>query len=163
RRNGWNIGTPTLPSPASGGGKGRGSPAGGGGERSGRRPRARASRATAASTPSTNSGARSAGLSEVMALAGVIRAKAKRGGAKVLKQAGGGVGGVVGLPARGGGGAPDRGRRGGAAAPAGIAERLIERDAVLHRELGAGSDREMRGRLGVADQHDVVGDPALAA
>ena len=48
-------------------------------------------------------------------------------------------------------------------APAGGAERLEERDAVLHRELGAGADREMRGRLGVADQHDVVGDPALAA
>ena len=42
-------------------------------------------------------------------------------------------------------------------------ERLVERDAVLHGELGAGADREMRGRLGVADQHDVAGSPALAA
>ena len=38
-----------------------------------------------------------------------------------------------------------------------------QRDRVFHRELGAGADREMRGRLGVAEQHHVVLDPALAA
>ena len=38
-----------------------------------------------------------------------------------------------------------------------------ERNRVFHRELGAGADREMRGRLGVAKQHHVVLDPALAA
>ena len=53
--------------------------------------------------------------------------------------------------------------RGGDVAAAGRPEGLVERDRVLHRELGAGADGEMRGRLGVADQHDVVGDPALAA
>src|SRR5437764_14526165 len=41
-------------------------------------------------------------------------------------------------------------------------ERLIERDRVFHGELGAGADREMRGRLGVADQHDIVVCPAFA-
>ncbi len=48
-------------------------------------------------------------------------------------------------------------------ASAGEAERLVERDGILHRELGARADGEMRGRLGVADQHDVVGGPLLAA
>ncbi len=38
-----------------------------------------------------------------------------------------------------------------------------ERNRVFHGELGAGADREMRGRLGVAEQHHVVLDPALAA
>ena len=47
-------------------------------------------------------------------------------------------------------------------APAGRLEGFVERDRVFHRELGAGADREMRGRLGVADQHDVVVRPALA-
>ena len=41
--------------------------------------------------------------------------------------------------------------------------RVRQRDGVFHRELGAGADREMRGRLGVAEQHHVVLDPALAA
>ena len=41
--------------------------------------------------------------------------------------------------------------------------RIRQRDGVLHRQLGAGADREMRGRLGVAEQHHVVLDPALAA
>ena len=54
-------------------------------------------------------------------------------------------------------------QRGLDVAPAGEAERLVERDGVLHRELGARADGEMRGRLGVADQHDVVGGPFLAA
>ena len=54
-------------------------------------------------------------------------------------------------------------QRGLDVAAAGEAERLVERDGVLHRELGARADREMRGRLGVADQHDVVGGPFLAA
>ena len=38
-----------------------------------------------------------------------------------------------------------------------------KRNGVFHRQLGAGADREMRGRLGVAEQHQVVLDPALAA
>ena len=54
-------------------------------------------------------------------------------------------------------------QRGGNIAVVGRTERLVERDAVLHRELGAGADGEMRRRLGVAEQHHVVGDPALAA
>ena len=41
--------------------------------------------------------------------------------------------------------------------------RVRQRNGVFHRELGAGADREMRGRLGVAEQHHVVLDPALAA
>ena len=48
-------------------------------------------------------------------------------------------------------------------ASAGGLERFEQRDRVFHRELGAGADREMRGRLGVADQHDVVVRPAFAA
>ena len=43
------------------------------------------------------------------------------------------------------------------------AEGLVERDRVLHRELGAGADGEVRRRLGVADQHQLPRDPALAA
>ena len=42
-------------------------------------------------------------------------------------------------------------------------ERIEQRDRVFHRELGARADREMRGRLGVADQHDVAVRPVLAA
>jgi hypothetical protein len=38
---------------------------------------------------------------------------------------------------------------------------LEERDRVLHRELGAGADGEMRGRLGVAEEDHVVHHPAL--
>ena len=48
-------------------------------------------------------------------------------------------------------------------APPGFLERIEQRDRVFHRELGAGADGEMRGRLGVADQHDVVVRPLLAA
>ena len=44
-----------------------------------------------------------------------------------------------------------------------LRHRVGQRDGVFHRELGAGADREMRGRLGVAEQHHVVLDPALAA
>ena len=44
-----------------------------------------------------------------------------------------------------------------------VRHRVRQRDGVLHRELGAGADREMRRRLGVAEQHHVVLDPALAA
>ena len=44
-----------------------------------------------------------------------------------------------------------------------LRHRLCERDGVFHGEFGAGADREMRGRLGVAEQHHVVLDPALAA
>src|SRR5712675_295138 len=44
-----------------------------------------------------------------------------------------------------------------------VSKRLIERDAVLHRKLGSGADGKVRRRLGVADQHHVVGNPALAA
>jgi hypothetical protein len=40
---------------------------------------------------------------------------------------------------------------------------VCQRNRVFHRELGARADREMRGRLGVAEQHHVVLDPALAA
>ena len=53
--------------------------------------------------------------------------------------------------------------RGGNVAVVGGPECLVERDPVLHRQLGAGADGEMRRRLGVADQHHVVRDPALAA
>ena len=42
-------------------------------------------------------------------------------------------------------------------------ERLRERDRVLHRQLGARPDREMRGVGGVAQQHDVAAVPALVA
>ena len=45
--------------------------------------------------------------------------------------------------------------------PACRAERLVERDGVFHRELGAGADGKVRRRLGVADQHDVVHHPVL--
>ena len=34
---------------------------------------------------------------------------------------------------------------------------------VFHRKLGAGTDREMRGRLGISQQHHIVLDPSLAA
>ncbi len=44
-----------------------------------------------------------------------------------------------------------------------LRHRIGKRDRVLHRELGAGADREMRRGLGVAKQHHVVLDPALAA
>ena len=40
-------------------------------------------------------------------------------------------------------------------------DRLGERDRVLHRELRAGADREMRSMQGVAEQNDVVGGLAL--
>src|SRR5438045_710504 len=36
-------------------------------------------------------------------------------------------------------------------------------DRVLHRKFGAGTDREVRGRLGVAQQHHIVPDPAFAS
>src|SRR6266851_322786 len=55
------------------------------------------------------------------------------------------------------------GGRGRDVVPARRSQRLVKRNPVLHGELGAGADGEMRGRLGVADQHHVVGDPALAA
>ena len=42
-------------------------------------------------------------------------------------------------------------------------DRGVQRDRVLHRQLGAGADGEMRGRLGVAQQHDVSPGPAGAA
>ena len=42
------------------------------------------------------------------------------------------------------------------------AEHLRQRDRVFHRQLGAGADRKMRGMRGIADQHDVVLEPALA-
>src|SRR3546814_12088959 len=42
-------------------------------------------------------------------------------------------------------------------------ERLVQGDGVLHGELGAGADGEMRGALGVAQQHHVVLDPAGVA
>src|SRR6185437_2597059 len=37
-----------------------------------------------------------------------------------------------------------------------------ERDGAFHRELGAGSDRKMRSRRGVTQQHDVLIAPARA-
>jgi hypothetical protein len=46
---------------------------------------------------------------------------------------------------------------------AGRPECIEQRDRVFHRKLGAGADGEMRGRLGVADQHNVVVGPAFAA
>ena len=42
-------------------------------------------------------------------------------------------------------------------------ERLRERDRVLHRELRAGTDREVRRVRGVAEQRDVAVVPAVAA
>ncbi len=54
-------------------------------------------------------------------------------------------------------------KRLGDIAPSGRAECLVERDRILHRQLGAGPDGEMRRRLGIADQHHVAGDPAFAA
>ena len=44
-----------------------------------------------------------------------------------------------------------------------LRHRVSQRDRVFHRKLGARSDREMRGCLGVAEQHHVALDPALAA
>jgi hypothetical protein len=44
-----------------------------------------------------------------------------------------------------------------------VPQRVGERDRIFHRELGSGPDREMRGRLGIAEQDHVVLDPALAA
>ena len=41
--------------------------------------------------------------------------------------------------------------------------RLVQRDRVLQRELGARTDRPVRGVRGVAEQHDVVVVPRLAA
>ena len=41
--------------------------------------------------------------------------------------------------------------------------RLVQRDRVLQRELGARADRPVRGVRGVAEQHDVVVVPRLAA
>ena len=41
--------------------------------------------------------------------------------------------------------------------------RLVERDGVLHGELGARADREMRRRLGVAEKDGVVLHPARVA
>ena len=38
-----------------------------------------------------------------------------------------------------------------------------EREGVLHRELRAGSDREVRGVRGVAEQHDIAVVPVLVA
>ena len=38
-----------------------------------------------------------------------------------------------------------------------------QREGVLHRQLGAGADREVRGVGGVAEQHDVAVVPALVA
>ena len=46
---------------------------------------------------------------------------------------------------------------------AGRTECLEQCNAVFHRELGAGADRKMRGRLGVSDQDHVARNPALAA
>ena len=45
--------------------------------------------------------------------------------------------------------------------PASPGERVRQRDRVLHRELGAGPDREVRGVSGIAEEHDppVVPDP----
>ena len=44
-----------------------------------------------------------------------------------------------------------------AAASVGLAVDVIgERDGAFHRQLRAGADREMRGRGGIAEQHDVV-------
>ena len=40
---------------------------------------------------------------------------------------------------------------------------IDQRDAVLHRELGARADRKMRGVGGVAEQHDLAVVPALLA
>ncbi len=37
-----------------------------------------------------------------------------------------------------------------------------QRDGAFQRQLGAGADREMRGRRRVAEQHDIAGRPALA-
>ena len=42
-------------------------------------------------------------------------------------------------------------------------DRRVQRDGVLHRQLGAGPDREMRGRLGVPQQHYVPLSPPSAA
>ncbi len=44
-----------------------------------------------------------------------------------------------------------------------VAHGIGQRDRVLHRKLGARADREMRARLGIAKQHHLVLDPALAA
>ena len=39
----------------------------------------------------------------------------------------------------------------------------VQRDRILHGQLGAGADGEMRGRLGVAEQDDIAPGPARAA
>jgi len=44
-----------------------------------------------------------------------------------------------------------------------VPEPAAERDGVLHGQLGAGADREVRGVGGVADEDDVVVVPALVA
>jgi hypothetical protein len=44
----------------------------------------------------------------------------------------------------------------------GAVQHLDQRRGILHRQLGAGTDGEMRGVGGVAQQHDVVLEPALA-
>ena len=54
-----------------------------------------------------------------------------------------------------------RERRAGSSAARSSASR--ERDGVLHRQLGARADREVRGVRGVADEHDVAVVPALVA
>ncbi len=46
---------------------------------------------------------------------------------------------------------------------AAVEEGLVQRDGILHRELRAAADGEVRGRLGVAEQHDVAARPARAA
>src|SRR5262249_25054367 len=43
-----------------------------------------------------------------------------------------------------------------------VAERAVEGDGVLDRELGAGADREVDAVRGVADEHDVLVHPAPA-
>ncbi len=43
------------------------------------------------------------------------------------------------------------------------AELLVERDRVLHRQLGARADGEMRGMRRIAHDHQVVAHPGLAA
>src|SRR5262249_57125134 len=50
-----------------------------------------------------------------------------------------------------------------ALAPACRAELFVKGDPDLHRQLSARANGKMRGRLSVADQHHIVGNPALAA
>src|SRR5947209_17483977 len=41
-------------------------------------------------------------------------------------------------------------------------KRAMQLDCIFDRKLRARADREMRGRLGVSDEHDIIFDPALA-